>query len=141
MLITNSKISKKKSSLPLKKWKFCKINIKNIIVYFMIISNYAFLSCSHSKGNSVLNPNDQYKPKKGDDVKIITANGNEYKFFITEITPDSIKSEKYNIPIKDIQSIEKIKNHPVLLLVVLVGFLTIPALLFLANGSFSIGRW
>ena len=107
------------------------MNIKNFILFILIISIFHLTTCSHSKSLSNSTNDKKYIPKIGDDVKVLTIDGLEYKFFITEITTDSLKSKHYKFSFDKIQSIEKIGNNPLV-------FLGILASIVIINGIFVI---
>ena len=100
----------------------------------MLFSIFYLSTCSHSKSMSKSGSENKYIPKIGDDVRILTIEGSEYKMFITEITPDSIKSEKYKFSFKEIQSIERLKNNPIIFLGIFVGAVIIFEAILLMTG-------
>jgi hypothetical protein len=94
---------------------------KKLLVYILIFLVFNLNACSHSKSLSNTDVEKDYNPKSGDKVEILTKNGDQYKLILIEVSEDSIKSNKYNIAINDIQTIKKTESHPYILVGILGG--------------------
>ena len=110
------------------------MNVKNLILNILIISIFYLSTCSHTKSISNYTNDKKYIPKIGDDVKVLTIDSSEYKFFITEITTDSLKSKNYKFSLNEIQSIEKIENNLLRFLSIFAGIVIINGVLVLLYG-------
>ena len=112
----------------------------------LIISVFCLNSCSIFESLSKAKADPNYIPETGDPVEITAADSRTYKLFIREITADSLKSDKYNFALAEIQEIKRLKNSPWPLLGVMAGGILIGVLALIvigiasgSTGNFSIG--
>ena len=113
---------------------------KILLILLLITAIFCLNSCSYLKSLSKAKSDPNYVPESGDPVEITAADGRTYKLFIREITADSLKSDKYNFALEDIREIDKLRNNPkaLLMLIAIEGAVLFMIILFIKSFSFNI---
>jgi len=87
------------------------MDYNRLVIYFLALAFINIVACSHSRSLSSTTSEKDYFPEVGDDVVVVLKSGETHKFFITEITPDSIKSNIYKFSKDEMVSIKPIESN------------------------------